>query len=115
MPACSTTQHGAPTARIKITRAAANDVTIRKNAHIACGREKLSSHPTGNMWTMFKDTALEKNIRSSERAKTEICNMSSVHSALSIMRMMIHKENDGICKEWKGQEIAYNFRRNSEV
>jgi hypothetical protein len=32
--------------------------------------------------------------------------MSCVHSALSIIMMMINKENDGICKEWKGQETS---------
>jgi hypothetical protein len=24
------------------------------NAHIACAREKLASHPTGKIWTMLK-------------------------------------------------------------
>jgi hypothetical protein len=30
------------------------------NAHIACASEKLASHPTGKIWTMFKNTILEK-------------------------------------------------------
>jgi hypothetical protein len=58
-----------------------------------------------------EDTALEKNIRSSGRGgkKTEICNISCVHSAVSIMRMTINKGNDGICKEWKGPETSIKF------
>jgi hypothetical protein len=47
------------------------------NAHVACAREKLASHPTGKIWTtdyyiwtMFKNTVLEKkNIRSAERER----------------------------------------------
>ena len=35
--------------------------------------------------------------------------MSCVHTALYIIRMMINKENDGICKELKGQDMGIKF------
>ena len=121
MSACYTTQHGAPIARIRITRAAAYDITVKNNVHIACAREKLTSHPTGKIWTMCKNAVLvggtrklvpqreRERERERREKKTEICNMSCVHAARSIMRMMFNEKNDGICKEWKGQELSIKF------
>jgi hypothetical protein len=61
VPACYTAERGAPTPGVRITRGAARDTTIQMNAHIAYGREKLPSHPTERMWTVFKNTVLEKH------------------------------------------------------
>lgn len=84
------------------------------NAHVACEREKFLSHTTGKIWTMFKNTILGKKEEEEESGprrekKKQFYKMSCVHSARSIMRVMIKKENDGICKEWKGQDMSIKF------
>jgi len=71
--------------------------------------EKLGTHPKKKIWTIFKNKKQGKKKKKKkkknpgpQRKKKQKFAMSCVHSALSIIWMMINKEIDGICKEWKG-------------